>query len=143
VLDDVERRRLLVEPARKDPLPAPLGIAHVELDEGAGQRLHLPRRASLAGAQANDRIADAHRLARPERDRTGDAIALVEKAEHRHPLRHGGRPGRHRGHGLRDVDRARLSDGLAVDAGFLLGVPVAAGERGESEENGAGREPHA
>ena len=66
VLDDVERRRFLVEPARKDPLELALRVAHVELDEGAGQLLHLPGRGRLAGAQPDDHVADAHRLAGPQ-----------------------------------------------------------------------------
>jgi hypothetical protein len=137
VLDDIERRSLLVEPAREDPLPAALRVADVELDEGPGERLHLPRCGRLAGAQPEDGVAHPHRLAGLEGDRTRDAVALVEQPHHRHPLGHRGRPGSHGGHGLRDVDGPRLADRLAVAAGLLLGSPVTAGERGREQENGA------
>ena len=64
VLDDVERRRFLVEPAGEDPLPVPVGPLHIELDEGAGQLLRLPRRGRLAGAQAG-RSTSLTRIAWP------------------------------------------------------------------------------
>jgi hypothetical protein len=137
MLDQVERRSLLVEPAREDSLPAPLRVADVELDEGAGQGLDLPGRRRLAGAQPNDRVADPHRLAGLERDRAGDAVALVEEAEHRHPLRHRSGSRRDRGNGLRDVDGARLADRLPVAAGAGFGAPIAAAERGRKDEDGA------
>jgi hypothetical protein len=64
MLDDVEARRFLVEPAGKDPAEGLRArIAHVDLDECAGQLLHLPRRGRLAGTQAHDDDAGAHRLA--------------------------------------------------------------------------------
>jgi hypothetical protein len=143
MLDDVERRSLLVEPSRKDPLPAALRIADVELDEGSGQSLHLPGRGRLAGAQPDDRVAHAHRLAGLERDRARDAVALVDEPEHRHPLRHRSRAGSDGGDGLRDVDRPGLADRLPVTGAGLLCAPIAAGERGQSEESGAEGEPHA
>jgi hypothetical protein len=143
VLDDVERRRFLVEPSRKDPLPAPLRVADVELDEGSGQGLHLPGRGRLAGAKPDDRIAHPNRLARLERDRAGDAVALVEEPEHGDPLRHRSGARSHGGDGLRDVDGPRLADRLPVAPTGLLGAPVAAGERGQGEESGAERKPHA
>ena len=121
VLDDVERRRLLVEPAREDPLPAPLRIAHVELDEGAGQLLHLPGRGGLAGAQADrSRRRSAPPGRASGRSVAGYAVALVEEAEHRDPLRHRRRPRRHRGDGLRDVDGPRLAGRLPVARAVLL-----------------------
>jgi hypothetical protein len=78
VLDDVERRRLLVQPSRKDAAKGPLGVGDIELDEGAGQLLDLPRRGGLAGAEANDDIADPHRLARLQGQIALNPIALVE-----------------------------------------------------------------
>jgi hypothetical protein len=50
MLDRVERRRFLVEPAGKDAAELALRIADVELQEGAGQLLDLPRRRRFAGA---------------------------------------------------------------------------------------------
>jgi hypothetical protein len=143
VLDEVERRRFLVEPAREDALPTSLRVADVELDEGAGQLLHLPGRAGLAGAQPHHRIPDPHRLSRLQREVAGDAVALVEEAEHRHALRHRRRPGRDRGHGLRYVDRPGLAGRLAVARLLVFAAATAAGEGGEGEKGGAGREPHA
>jgi hypothetical protein len=143
MLDDVERRRLLVEPAGEDPLPAPLRVAHVELDEGAGEGLHLPGSGGLAGAQPDDRVADPNRLAGLEGDRPGDSVALVDEPEHRDPLRHRSGAGSHGRHGLRDVDGARFRDRLGVGLGLPLAAAVAAGERGHGEEeDGAELEPH-
>jgi hypothetical protein len=88
VLDDVERRRFLVQPTGEDAAPAPVGLLHVELNEGAGQLLVLPRGGGLAGAQPHDHVLPADRLTGMQRDILDDAVALVEDAEHRHPLRH-------------------------------------------------------
>jgi hypothetical protein len=143
VLDDVERRRLLVQPAREDPLPAPLRIAHVELDEGAGQSLDLPGRGRLAGAKADDRVADPNRLPRLQSERAGDSVALVEQTQHRDTLGHRSGPRSDRGDGLRDVDRARLADRLAVGGRIGAGAAIAPAEGGHKNEGGAEREPHA
>jgi hypothetical protein len=143
VLDDVERRRLAVQPARKDSLPAALRIPDVELDEGAGQLLHLPGRRRLAGAKPDDRVADSNRLARLQSQLPVGDVALVEKAQDGDSLGHRSRPGRDRGDGLRDVEGARLARRLRVHGRLLLAAAVAAGERGESDEGGAEREPHA
>jgi hypothetical protein len=132
MLDGVERGSLLVEPARKDPLELPLRRSDVELDEGAGQLLRLPGRGRLAGAEPDDGIADSHRLAGPELEITRDSVALVEEADDRDPPGHWSRPGRDRGHRLRNVDRLRLRLGrfLARD----LGPAVARAEHCESGE---------
>jgi hypothetical protein len=89
VLDSVEPRGFLVEPAREDP-PEGLRarIADVDLDEGAGQLLHLPGGGRLAGAQPDDDVAGADRLARMQREFAHLAVALVEQAQHRDALRH-------------------------------------------------------
>jgi hypothetical protein len=113
------------------------------LDEGTGQGLHLPRRRRLAGAKTDDGVADLHRLAGLQGQRTGNAVALVEQAQHRHALGHRSRPGGDRGDRLGDVDRARLGRRLAVGGRLLLGAPAAAGRNGQSEENGAERGFHA
>jgi hypothetical protein len=88
VLDDVERRRFLVEPPGEDPVPALVGLLHVDLDERAGQLLLFPRRGRLARPQPYDDVLPAHRLAGVERDILDDAVALVEDAEHGDALRH-------------------------------------------------------
>jgi len=88
MLDDVERRRFLVHPARKDPLPAAIGLLHVQLDKRSRQPLIFPRRAGFAGAQADDRVLDLQGLARLQGQVADDAVALVEKAQHRDSLGH-------------------------------------------------------
>ena len=131
VLDDVERGRFLVEPAREDA-PELLGrrFAHVELDEGAGQLLHLTGRARLAGAQADDDVAEPDRLARPDGELAHLAVAFVEQPQHGDALGHRRRPGRLAGHGLRDVDGIGLRLGGVLPV-LLLGAAGPAGGEGE------------
>ncbi len=136
MLDHVERRRLLVEPAGEDPLEPALGVAHVDLDEGAGQLLHLPGGGGLAGAQADDHVADPDRLARLQREIARQAVALVEQAQHRRPLRHRRGSGRDARDRLRDVDGLRLGFGHGVATGGL--VAAAAGQSGQPGERGSG-----
>jgi len=108
MLDDVERRTFFVQPPREDSAPASPRLLDVELDEGTGQALILPRSAGVAGAQADHRVAKADRLAGPQSDVADDAVALVEQPEHRDALRHRRHP-RHRFGRLRRVDRYRIS----------------------------------
>jgi hypothetical protein len=88
VLDHVERRRFLVEPAGEDPAPALVRLLDVDLDERARQLLFFPRRGRFARTQPHDYILPPRGLAGVERDILDDAVALVEDAEHRDPLRH-------------------------------------------------------
>ena len=88
MLDHVERRALLVQPACKHPLPIGIGAAHVELDEGPGQPLGFPRRGRIARAEADQRILGADRLARFQREVADDAVTLVEQSDDRHALGH-------------------------------------------------------
>jgi hypothetical protein len=90
MLDNVERRRLPVDPARKDPPPVRVRLLHVHLDEGAGQLLTLPRRSGLAGPKAHDDVVPAGRLAGLQPDVADDAVALVEEPEDRDAIRHRG-----------------------------------------------------
>jgi hypothetical protein len=136
MLDDVERGRFLVEPAREDPLEAAVRNAHVELDEGPGQLLRFPGRGRLAGAQAHDHVPDADRLARLHLEVARDAVPLVEEPEHRHALRHRSGAGCLGGDGLRDVDRLRLRLGQAVALVAL--APLAAGKGGRAGEDEKG-----
>jgi len=90
VIDDIAVRPVLEQPAGKDAMPFVVArLEHVELDEGAGFLLQLPGRRRLAGAQADDRIADAQRFTGLERERAGEAVALVEQADLRDALGHG------------------------------------------------------
>jgi hypothetical protein len=137
VLDHVQRGRFLVEPAGEDTLELTLRIANIELKKGAGELLDLPRRGRLAGAQPHDHVvADPNGLPRPELQIAGDAVALVEEADHRRPLWHRRRAGRHLRHGLRNVDGfgLRLGRGLTGLLGFGYIAPVAGAEREQGKE---------
>jgi hypothetical protein len=122
-----------------------LRVAHVDLDEGPGQLLRLPRRRRVAGAQADDHVADPGRLPRLQNEVAGQAVALVEEAEHRHALRHRSRAGRFDRDVLRDVDGARLGR-LAVGARVAGGSAFAAraerGEPGGRDQDRPRRRPH-
>jgi hypothetical protein len=133
VLDDVQRRSLLVQPAREDPLPAPLRVADVELDEGAGELLHLPGRGRLAGSKPDDCVADADRLARLQSQLPVGDVALVEELEDGDPFGHRSRSGSDGGNRLRDVDRSRLARRQPVGGGILLRFAIAAAEQGDSD----------
>jgi hypothetical protein len=90
---DVERRPLLVEPAGEGATPVLVRTLDVELDEGAGELIRLPRRGFLARAQPHDDIAGADRLAGAQGHVAADAVALVEDAENGDALRHRRRAG--------------------------------------------------
>ncbi len=89
MLDDVERRPLLIKPSGEDPAPFAFEIAHVELNKGAGIFLRLPGSGAFARAQPHhDILADTNRLTGLELDLAGFAVALVQKAEHGLALGH-------------------------------------------------------
>src|SRR4029078_5009258 len=88
VLDHIERRRFLVEPAREAPVPALVRLLNVDLHERTGKLLLLPGGRGLAGAQAHEKILPPRRLARVKRERLHDSIALVENAQDRNALGH-------------------------------------------------------
>jgi hypothetical protein len=134
MLDDVERRSFLVEPAGKYPLITSLRIAHVELDEGSGQPLIFPRRGGLTGAQPDDGVSDSRRLAGPQCHVAHQSVTLVQQAKHRHPFGHRRRSGRHPLDLLRHIDRL---DGQLVGRARL---PVAGGEQ---QQKGERRPAHA
>jgi hypothetical protein len=135
VLDDVEPRRFLVEPAREDPAEnLRARIADVDLDEGAGQLLHFPGRGRLAGAKPHDDVAGADRLARVQREFAHLAVALVEQPQHRDALGHRRGAGRQLGDGLRHVDGL---DFLGILLVLLLGALRRAG--GDGKGSGEGR----
>jgi hypothetical protein len=134
VLDRVECRRFLVQPAREDAIPFAVGPLHVELDERASQLFRLPRSGHFARAQPDDHILPPRRLAGMERDVLLDPVALVEDAEHRDALRHRGDAG------LSAVGGGPRADGT----GGVLLLPAAAARReGERKHDGRGRSSHA
>ena len=133
MLDDVERRAFLVQPARKYPLPAPARLFDVELDERPREPFILPRRGCVARAQAHYGVAEADRLARPQRDIADDAVALVEQPEHRHALAHRGYPrnwldrlGCVHGHRIGAIDRL---------VGILRATIAARAKRDQSQQD--------
>jgi hypothetical protein len=138
VLDDVERRRFLVKPAREDPLPAAVGALDVDLDERSGQHFTFPRGGGLASAQRDDDVLDPPRLAGPQGDVADDSVALVEQPEHGDALRHRSDsslpPGRQSGVGLRHPPA-----GLALP--LLAAVAAAGGER--QQDSGSQSNSHA
>jgi len=113
MLDHVERRTFLVDPARKHASPIAVSTLDVELDEGTGQPLGFPRRGRIARAKPDQRILGTDRLARLQREITDDAVALVEQGDHRHTVGHRRYPGR--------IDRRRQGFGndLVVDRGVV------------------------
>ena len=62
MLDDVQGRAFLVQPARKYPLTGSVGLGDIKLDKCPGEPLILPWSRRIAGTQADDRIAHADRL---------------------------------------------------------------------------------
>jgi hypothetical protein len=88
MFDHVERRRFLVQPARKHTIPALVGLLDIDLNESAGQLFRFPGRGRLARPQSHDHILPADRLARVERHRLDDAVTLVEYAQCSQPLGH-------------------------------------------------------
>ena len=131
MLDHVERRTFLVQPARKHPIPSAVGPPIVELDERAGQSLGFPRRGRIARPKANGDVLDPHRLTRFEREITDDPVALVEQGDHRHAIAH-------RGH-TSGVYPRRESFGDDLILGHRLILPAIArrnrqAQRGESKD---------
>jgi hypothetical protein len=129
MFDDVERRALLVQPAREHAFPAPPGLLDVKLHEGAGETLILPRRGRVAGPQANHGVAETDRLAGPEGDVADDPVALVEQSEHGDALGH-------RSHAGDRLDRLRRVDGHRIGAiGGLARIARAAAARKRGQQD--------
>ena len=71
-------------------MPRLVRALDIQLDESAGEFFILPRRGCFTGTKPNDRIVDADRLSGLELEIANDAVALVQEAKDRNPLRHGG-----------------------------------------------------
>ena len=91
MLDDVERRTFLVEPAGKDAVPPFVRQLDLNLDEGAGQLFVFPRRRRFACTKPHDDVLHPDRLSRLELEIADDSIALVQEPEHRDAVAHRGR----------------------------------------------------
>jgi hypothetical protein len=109
-----------------------VALAHVDLNEGAGQFLLFPRRGRLARLEPHNHILPPRRLAGMERDVLDDPVALVEHAEDGNALRHG------RDVGLVRAGRGRLFRGDLV----RLLAAAAARRNAEDQQQGKGA-PHA
>lgn len=120
MLDDVERRTFLVDPAGENAGELLVGALHVDLQKGAGQPFGFPRRGGFAGAQADDDVLHPHRLAGAQRQVADDPVALVQKTDHRHPLTHRRRADL--------VDDRRQSDVIGDLVGYRL-LLLARGQR--------------
>jgi hypothetical protein len=118
VLDHVERRRFLVQPAGKNPPPFLVRPLDVDLDESPGKLLGFPRRGRLAGAEADDHVLPSRRLAGVKRHILDNSIALVEDSDDRHPLRHRSDP--------RLVRLHRGSPGIGLGIALLAAAPAGA-----------------
>jgi len=86
VLDDVERRRILEQPARKHRSPGHRlvrigAIVGHDLDKSAFLLGLLPGQRAFAGRQLDDDVADTLGLARLEHHVLGQVVALVEQAQ--------------------------------------------------------------
>jgi|TARA_Y100000815_G_scaffold81040_1_gene70180 hypothetical protein len=77
------------QPTGKGAAPLIIGAAaHVQLHESAGVLDIFPWRGGFARLQPHDRIAHPDRFARLQRQVTGQAVALVQQAQHGGSLGH-------------------------------------------------------
>ncbi|KKW93132.1 hypothetical protein YP76_05875 [Sphingobium chungbukense] len=89
MLDHIAVRPFPEQPAGKVAAPFIVGgAAHVELHEGAGFLNIFPGGGGFAGLEPDDGVAHAQRFAGLHLEVGGDAVALVEQADHRDPLVH-------------------------------------------------------
>jgi hypothetical protein len=143
MLNHVERRRILEQPAGKDLAPGQRAVGigpflDKDLHEGPGLGRALPRQGPLAGGEPDDDIADPPRLAGLQHDVLGDIVALVEQAERGDAVLDRGAvfafDRRHAGLG-RDVFGNFGSRGIGL---------IAAAARGQQKQHKARREqaPH-
>jgi hypothetical protein len=135
VLDDVERRRFLVDPAGKHPFPLLVGALDVDLDKGAGQLLLLPWCGRLARPQADHQVFPPRGLAGVKRDILHDPVALVEDRKHRDPLRH-------RRHSALPC-RGRRNIARGGDRSILLLAAAAARSKRKCNQQRCGESQHA
>lgn len=91
MLNHVDRRRVLEQPAGKDLAPGQLtfGIGaffNEDLNKGPGFCRPLPRQGPFAGGKPDDNIANPPGLARFQNDVLDDVVALVQQAQRGHPV---------------------------------------------------------
>jgi hypothetical protein len=88
MLNDIERRRFLIQPARKHLAPFVVGPTHDQLDKAARQLLAFPRLGLVTGFKADNRVADPHRLPWFHLKVARQTIAFIEKSDRRNALGH-------------------------------------------------------
>jgi hypothetical protein len=88
MLDNIERRRFLEQPARKISAPFIIAAMYDHLDERAGIMFGFPGRSRFTGFQSHDKIADANRLTWLHREIAIETVALVEYPQRRNALGH-------------------------------------------------------
>ena len=97
----------------------------------------------LAGPQPDRHIADPDGLPRFHRQVPGNAISLVEQADHGDPVGHWSRTRSERLHILGDVDRVRFSFHLLIRLRrHVVGPLVAARDQPRAEQYGKETWPH-
>jgi hypothetical protein len=104
---------------------------HVDLQEGAGQFLPLPRCSRLAGAQADDHVLHPDCLSWFQRQVADDAVALVQQPDDSDPFGH-------RRHAGLVGGRARHFDGHGIPLRWSLVAPAAAGDCGNQRQDQRG-----
>jgi len=140
VLDHVEARRVLEQPARKDAAPFRLRIGvgaleYVDLDESPRLGRLFPWRGALASGQTDHDIADAAGFAGRHFQIAADVVALVEQAEHSHALFH-----RRADAAVRYRRRTRAGELLGNFGCFGFGLGRFAGARREQRDQQQDRE---
>jgi hypothetical protein len=89
MLHDIAVGPFAEQPAGKIAPPFAVGTAsHIQLHEGPGFLHIFPWRAGFAGLKPHDRVAHPQRFARFHRQVAGQAVALVEQADHCRALCH-------------------------------------------------------
>jgi hypothetical protein len=118
MLNDVQRRPLLVHPTREDAPPALVELQHINLEEGASKLIGFPGRRPVARAKPNNDVADPPRLPRLQPELARFTVSLVQDAENRDALVHRCRGGVR--HAAICIDRDRLGAaccGVALTTG--------------------------
>jgi hypothetical protein len=88
MLDNIERRRFFIKPARKHLAPFVVGAAHDQLDKTTRQLLAFPRLGLVTSFKADHSIADPHGLTRFHLNIARQTIAFIENAKRRDSLVH-------------------------------------------------------
>ena len=139
MLYDIAVGPFLEQPAGKIAAPLAVGsAADVELDEGAGFLHIFPRRAGFARLEADDRVARAQCIAGLHGEVRGDAIALVEQADHCHPLGHGG-AGKRAGYAVADL-LPLYADGAGLIRGREIVIAAARQHQRDANERDMGQD---